>query len=272
MAAALRRGAIALLVVLIAVLVVVIGVRVILNATQRHTIAEQCTAGDYVVSPDQAVVAGQMVGVVIARGLPERAAVLALAGGLQESKLRNLPSGAGDRDSVGVLQQRPSQGWGSAEQLADVHYATGAFLDAVQKVPNWQTDELTKVVQAVQISAVPQGYARWEGEAQALATAFLGTTPAGLSCTYPKPDRVATGADVATALAADLPVRTPAVDGLTVSVPGAAWPTATWLVANGQRLGLETVTYQGQSWSRSKGWAVNATTPAGAVVATLHTS
>ena len=74
----------------------------------------------------------------------------------RESKLSNLPAGSGDRDSVGVLQQRPSQGWGTEEQLNDVHYATGAFLDALVKVTNWQTRPLTEAVQAVQISAVPE--------------------------------------------------------------------------------------------------------------------
>ena len=123
--------------------------------------------GDFVVDPDQAAVASTMVGVVLQRGLPERAAVLALAAGLQESKLNNLPAGFGDRDSVGVLQQRPSQGWGTEEQLNDVHYATGAFLDALVKVTNWQTRPLTEAVQAVQISAVPEGYARHEPEAEA---------------------------------------------------------------------------------------------------------
>ncbi len=268
---ALRRVAVAVLVVLVPIAVVAVAVRLVWDAAGRHGTVTQCSAGGYELTPDQAVVAASMTGVVIQRNLPDRAAVLVLAAGLQETKLRNLPSGSGDRDSVGVLQQRPSQGWGTEEQLADVHYATGAFLDAVQKVPNWQTGELTKVVQAVQISAVPEGYARWEGEAQALADAFLGRKPAGLSCTYPTPDHVATPADVSTALVGDLPVRTPVLGPTTVTVPGAGWPTAAWFVANGQRLGLETVSYAGQTWNRAKGWSADSKASAGAVVATVHT-
>ncbi len=270
MSVAVRRALIALVVVVVALAVVVVGVVAIWKATQRHGIAETCTVGEYSVNPDQAAVASTMVGVVINRGLPERAAVLALAAGLQESKLRNLDSGEGDRDSVGVLQQRPSQGWGSEEQLNDVHYATGVFLDHVIKVANWQTDPLTNVVQAVQISAVPEGYARWEGQAQALADAFTGKTPAGISCSYPKPIRVATSSDVAVRLAKDLPIKTPTVSGTMLTVPGATWPTAAWLVANGDNLGLETVSYNGKTWDRAKGWKDDPKAPAGAVVAVPH--
>ena len=58
--------------------------------------------------------------------LPERAIVVALATALQESKLENL--GRGDRDSLGLFQQRPSQGWGTAEQISDPRYAATQVL------------------------------------------------------------------------------------------------------------------------------------------------
>src|SRR5581483_1512805 len=101
------------------VLVLAIVAAVVIHAvwnTTKAAIYEHCTVGDYDIDPGQAAVASTMVGVVTRRGLPERAAVLALAAGLQESKLTNLPPNAGDRDSVGVLQQRPSQGWGTPAQ------------------------------------------------------------------------------------------------------------------------------------------------------------
>jgi hypothetical protein len=193
-----------------------------------------------------------------------------LAAGLQESKLRNLGSGEGDRDSVGVLQQRPSQGWGTEEQLNDVHYATGAFLDRVTKIANWQTEPLTKVVQTVQVSAIPEGYARWERQAQALADALTGKVPAGISCTYPKPTRGVTSSDVAARLAADLPINPPTVSDSWLSVPGGTWPTAAWLVAHGDSLGLETVSYDGKTWNRAKGWKADPKASAGAVLAVPH--
>src|SRR5882672_3747646 len=122
MGSAVRRGLIATLVVLTVLAAASFGLYVLWQAAQSHSTAQECKAGDYSVATDQASVASTMVGVVIKRDLPERAAVLALAAALQESKLTNLE--AGDRDSVGVLQQRPSQGWGSAAQLQDIHYAT----------------------------------------------------------------------------------------------------------------------------------------------------
>src|SRR5436309_1098828 len=129
MASAARRGIVVIVVLALAATGIYLAGRYLWSVLQERTKADSCRAGAYVVNPDQAAVASTMVGVVLQRRLPERAAVLALAAGLQESKLNNLPAGSGDRDSVGVLQQRPSQGWGTEDQLNDVHYATGAFLD-----------------------------------------------------------------------------------------------------------------------------------------------
>jgi hypothetical protein len=236
---------------------------------QKRTQADSCRAGSFVVDPDQAAVASTMVGVVLQRDLPERAAVLALAAGLQESKLRNLPPGSGDRDSVGVLQQRPSQGWGTEEQLNDVHYATGAFLDSLVKVTNWQTRPLTEAVQAVQISAIPEGYARHEPEAQALADALSGQTPAGITCSFHAPSQVASTKAIAASVTDDLPVSSPTTTDHTVAVPGASWATAAWFVANANRLGIEQVAYAARTWKRTKGWDTSHA-PSDAVVATLH--
>ena len=265
------------LAVVVAVLLVVtagvaFGVRLLLRAASGTTTATACTVGDYTVDPDQASVAATMVGVVITRGLPERAAVLALAAGLQESKLRNLASGSGDRDSVGVLQQRPSQGWGTVEQLSDLHYATGKFLDALIKLPNWQTEPLADAIQAVQISADGSLYAQHEGEAQALADAFTGATPAGIDCTFPTPKTPATVAEVSAGVSADLPVNAPSVDPArrSVTVPGAAWATAAWFVANAQRFGLDSVGYNQRQWTRGKGWHTSITVDATSVVTVLH--
>ncbi|WP_447645214.1 hypothetical protein [Nocardioides zeae] len=95
-----------------------------------------------------------------------RAAEIALATGLQESSLRNLPYG--DRDSLGVFQQRPSQGWGTPEQVRDIDYATTAFLQRLVQINRWEQKELTRAAQAVQRSAYPDAYARWETAARSL--------------------------------------------------------------------------------------------------------
>src|SRR4051794_37590102 len=102
----------------------VVGARKLIELAKTHYTYDHCAVGEYDLDLDQAVVAAQMVGEVskYTPALPEHAAVLVLAAGLQESKLRNLLPNEGDRDSVGVLQQRPSQGWGGgdAAKLNDV--------------------------------------------------------------------------------------------------------------------------------------------------------
>jgi hypothetical protein len=100
-------------------------------------------------------------------GLPPRAAVIAVATSLQESKLHNFGD-LGDRndhDSLGLFQQRPSTGWGSPEQITDPDHATKAFLGGLRQVPGWQTMPLTDAAQTVQVSAFGGAYAQWEQQA-----------------------------------------------------------------------------------------------------------
>lgn len=269
MSATARRGLIAAAIVVAVLVGGAFGVRALWNSATRTFKADGCTVGAYDVDTSQAAVASTMVGVVTRRALPERAAVLALAAGLQESKLRNLAAGQGDRDSVGVLQQRPSQGWGTETQLADVRFATGAFLDALIKVPKWQQLDLAVAVQDVQISADGRAYAQHEPEAQALSDALTGKRPAAITCSFHKPTAVAASATVATQLSRDLPVNAPTTAESTIRVPGASWQTAAWFVANADRLGIDSVAYNAKQWTRSKGWHP-ASASAAAVVATLY--
>ncbi|MCO8273741.1 peptidase M23 [Actinoplanes sp. TRM 88003] len=92
------------------------------------------------------------------RRVPEQALVIAIATALQESSLRNLSGG--DRDSIGLFQQRPSQGWGTPKQLTDPAYQTGKFYDKLLRTKGWQTMRVTEAAQAVQISAYPNAYAK----------------------------------------------------------------------------------------------------------------
>nr|WSX75897.1 NlpC/P60 family protein [Streptomyces sp. NBC_00899] len=108
--------------------------------------------------------------------VPARGQVIALATALQESRLRNLPSG--DRDSVGLFQQRPSQGWGTPTQLLDPVYASSKFYSALLSVPGWQQLTVAQAAQAVQKSALPDAYATWEPLATALQQAITATLPA----------------------------------------------------------------------------------------------
>jgi hypothetical protein len=99
--------------------------------------------------------------------LPPRAAVIAVATSLQESKLINFGDlGAlNDHDSLGLFQQRPSSGWGAPDQLTNPDYAARAFLGVLTQVPGWQAMPLTDAAQTVQVSAFGGAYAQWEQEA-----------------------------------------------------------------------------------------------------------
>ena len=129
---------------------------------------------------DQAHYASIIVGVSVKRDLPPRAATIALATAYQETGIRNLDYG--DRDSVGLFQQRPSQGWGTEKQLMDPYYATNTFYNALVKVKNWTKRDITKVAQAVQRSAYPDAYRDHEADARNIASALTGQSPGGFTC------------------------------------------------------------------------------------------
>ncbi|MGK5445816.1 hypothetical protein ACSNN7_28900 [Micromonospora sp. URMC 105] len=99
--------------------------------------------------------------------MDERAAVVAIATALQESKLENLGhlGERNDHDSQGLFQQRPSSGWGTVEQITDPEYSTKAFLKGLKQVDGWQDMPLTEAAQTVQVSAYPFHYAQWEKQA-----------------------------------------------------------------------------------------------------------
>jgi len=137
-----------------------------------------CTVdgGTVTVSAEQARHATTIAQVARDRGLPDRAVVIALATAQQESGLRNLDYG--DRDSLGLFQQRPSMGWGSRERLLDTSYAIRAFYGGPRNpnagltrglldIRNWKSMTVTQAAQAVQISAYPDAYAKWETSAWA---------------------------------------------------------------------------------------------------------
>ncbi|WP_217171049.1 C40 family peptidase [Streptomyces sp. AC512_CC834] len=106
----------------------------------------------------------------VAMNIPARGQVVALATALQESGLRNLTYG--DRDSLGLFQQRPSQGWGTANEILDPVHASTKFYEGLQKVSGWQSLSVTQAAQAVQKSGFPEAYAKWEPLATALQKAI----------------------------------------------------------------------------------------------------
>jgi hypothetical protein len=122
------------------------------------------------VSPAQLSNATAIVQQALNKKMGLRSAVIAVATAMQESELLNLHYG--DQDSLGLFQQRPSMGWGTATQLTDPSYAANAFLTVLQQHqagdPGWATQPLWANAQGVQKSGFPFAYARWEAQAAAL--------------------------------------------------------------------------------------------------------
>lgn len=120
------------------------------------------------------------------RGLPARAASIAIEAAFQESKLYNVDHG--DRDSLGLFQQRPSQGWGTPRQIMRPSYAIDAFYDALVAVDGYESMDLHDAAQAVQRSADGSAYEQHELSARTLASALSGYDRAGFTCTVDAPD------------------------------------------------------------------------------------
>ena len=210
-------------------------------------------AGLFAVDLEQAANATTIASVARRDGLPDHAVTVALAAALQESKLRNVAFG--DLDSVGLFQQRPSQGWGPASELVVPRLATEAFFRALVKVPGWTALAVTEAAQRVQHSAAPDAYAQWESEARTLAQGLTGETPATFACHFPMPARVGADEPLATALAAD---NGSGVVGATVA-PGRGWVAAAWLVGHADAYRIAEVAYAGERWTAASGrWSRDA--------------
>jgi hypothetical protein len=209
---------------------------------------------------DQMANAATIVAIGARRDVSERGVVVALATAMQESKLENLTHG--DRDSLGLFQQRPSQGWGKPEQIQDPRYAARKFYESLAKVRGWEDMRVTDAAQRVQRSAYPEAYEKWADDAAVLAAAFLGRATGAVACTVQGKPAI-TGAAAAVALtkglvgdwgrlettaAGDLPgLAVPAVDAQS------GWRYAHWLVAHATGHGVKRVAFGGMQWSADEG-------------------
>ena len=126
--------------------------------------------GGRVWSAEQMTNAQTIVARAVALGLPKRAAVIAMSTGIVETELTNLDHG--DKDSLGLFQQRPSQGWGSPAQILNPRASADAFYDRLVTVPNWQSKPAGVAADLVQNSAHPERYAPQEATAAALVDRF----------------------------------------------------------------------------------------------------
>jgi hypothetical protein len=245
-----------------------------------------CQAGTGVsaisMEPDQAAIAATIAGVAARHRLPAQAVTIAYAAALQESHMHDL--GYGDLDSVGVFQQRPSQGWGSPGELEDPVYASTKFFAALVRVPHYTRLPVDVAAQDVQRSADGSAYEQYAEVATLLAAYFTGTWPHGVSCWYVpagKPNLAGAIRELTQTFGAAS--RTGVLVGITTERSGhkdsgsvavvrarrdAAWTVADWLVANAQDYGISEVRYAGYEWTAadgSMGWqrAVSADGPAG---------
>ncbi|MDD9207879.1 hypothetical protein PU560_15595 [Georgenia sp. 10Sc9-8] len=251
-------------VLLVAVAGVVLGLRLFAgNAASGVCVAETADLRA-TLSADQADNAALLSGVATRRGLPARAVTIAIATALQESKLRNIDYG--DRDSVGLFQQRPSQGWGSVAEIMDPVYSTEAFYDALVTVEEYGSLPITDAAQRVQRSAYPQAYAQHEPRARAFASAMTGHSPAALTCHLDPVDEdetPAVTAAVADRLERDLGLSAEVLPGGVLrtdatALPGGseearrlAWAVAQWAVATASTTGASVVVVvDGQAWTR----------------------
>lgn len=217
---------------------------------------ERCvaTAGDssVVLDLEQGHYASIIAGLSVRRGLAPRAASIALATAYQESDIRNLDYG--DRDSVGLFQQRPSQGWGTAEDLQDPHFATNAFYDALLRVPGWESGDITEVAQRVQRSGYPDAYRDHESDARVLASVLTGRSRPGFTCL----DRSQSAGDPAGLVTAvretfgQTTARTEEkVVTLVAGTTAEAWAYAHFAVANASRHGAVAVRIGRREWRAS---------------------
>jgi hypothetical protein len=274
-----RRRRRSLLVLLLLVALVAGGVWLAVSSIQRSEILvrERCMAvvgpETFELAPDQAANAALISGIAVQRGLPARAASIALATSIQESKLRNI--GHGDNagpDSRGLFQQRPSQGWGTEDQVMDPVYATNRFFEELEQVPDYESMPITEAAQKVQRSAYPEAYADHEGEGKAFASALTGHSPAALNCVLKTAEGTGKAASVQEQLELAYPELQTSVQGnqLQVSVDDTTgWAVAQWAVASAKELKIDAVAFAGLSWQRGAGgWSTAGTEP-GTVTITL---
>jgi hypothetical protein len=247
LAAGVVVGVVIALVVLVAVIVTNIPNHEPLPGEQRCVAT--ASGRSVAVDTEQAHYAALIAGVSVRRGLAPRAASIALATAYQESNLRNLDHG--DRDSVGLFQQRPSQGWGSAEQLQNPYYATNKFYDALTRIKDWENGDITEIAQQIQISGFPDAYRDHESDARILASVLTGQSRAGIACLV-RDQRPGDAAGLVAALRKTFKIK-PGHSGAVVTVRASsaakAWAYAQFAVANARGYGITTVRVGKQRWS-----------------------
>jgi hypothetical protein len=250
------------------VMAVVLGVVYLVTTKRVPLLPAQptsCTAAagrqEVPLAVGQAAIAATIAGVATRHDLPERAVTIAYAAALQEAKLTN--PDYGDRDSVGVFQQRPSEGWGTVEEIMNPVYASSRFFAALETVPNYLHMPVYAAAQAVQRSADGYAYGQYADVGAQLASAFTGAEPHAVWCYYNgaigKPRLSAAARALAGTFgtvrvtAAGDPALAVGMTAIGVRKVHAGWAIAAWLITHAGAYGIATVSYGGYEWRRGNG-------------------
>ena len=284
---ALGRAARFGIVLLAAGAVVVAGSILVSELLVREPLVEGCSArvGEMVstLSIEEAENAALIAAVSVRREMPARAATIALATAFQESGLRNI--NYGHLDSLGLFQQRPSQGWGTPEQILDPYHSTSRFYAALAKVDGYSQLDIAEAAQLVQRSADGAAYAQHEPDARALASSLTGQSAAAFSCELREDDASAQPAALRVELGKAFGTKIDAIGGsagrgtqakkggtaegarsedtsvvdirISASSRAFGWSVAQWAVAYAKRFGIVSVAYGTNAWSAERstdGW------------------
>jgi hypothetical protein len=230
---------------------------------------------------EQGSIAATIAGVAHQQAMPRLAVTIAYATAMQESKLHNLSYG--DLDSVGVFQQRPSEGWGPRKDLLDPIYASSKFFRALKAIPGYRKMPVSQAAQAVQHSADGAAYTQYEKMAAAMTRAFTGQRGHAVYCWSGSASRapadlsrissgLATtfGTAVAREATDQRDRRGSAADGTStqmqvrIAAPRLGWEVATWLVTYASTYHIHRIRFAGYQWraaASSKGWVRDAGAP-----------
>jgi hypothetical protein len=230
---------------------------------------------------EQGSIAATIAGVAHQQSMPRLAVTIAYATAMQESKLHNLTYG--DLDSVGVFQQRPSEGWGPRKDLEDPIYASTKFFRALKAIHGYQKMPVYQAAQAVQHSADGTAYTQYEKMAAAMTPAFTGQRGHAVYCWSGSASRAPAdlsrissglsatfGPAVAREVTDQRDNRGSATDrGSTqmqvrIGVSRFGWEVATWLVTHASTYHVHQIRFDGYQWratASNKGWVRDAGAP-----------
>lgn len=245
-------------------------------------------------TPDQAQNAALIANIAVTRGLPDHAATVAIATAMQESRLTNLDYG--DLDSLGLFQQRPSQGWGTAEQVSDHDLCDKHLLRSSAAGAGLETIPVEDAAQEVQRSGYPELYAAWDAMARAWASGLTGERSAGVTCAL-EPATSSDADGLVAAIGGTLPnvnvsvvppngktgtnngaATNTASTTLTITLPDGlsadnrtrlCWQTAGWLVTHARQYGIDALHADGMDWNRKAGTWIGTETAEQTITFTL---